>query len=60
MVSTKKQASDNKRFKRNNQFFVNYRWLGGITQIGIPYDSIKVKLDSQLSKENLGFTKRNS
>ena len=47
--------------KETNQFFVNYRWLGGmLTNWNTIQNSIKrlKKLDEQLSKENLGFTKK--
>ena len=63
VVSTKKQASEQIKdlAKETNQFFVNYRWLGGmLTNWNTIQNSIKrlKKLDSQLSKENLGFTKK--
>merc|ERR1712178_637996 len=43
------------------QYFVNYRWLGGmLTNWNTIQNSIKrlKKLNDQLSKENLGFTKK--
>ena len=63
IVSTKKQASEqvSDLAKETNQFFVNYRWLGGmLTNWNTIQNSIKrlKKLDDQLSKENLGFTKK--
>ena len=63
IVSTKKQASEQVSIlaKETNQFFVNYRWLGGmLTNWNTIQNSIKrlKKLDDQLSKENLGFTKK--
>ena len=63
IVSTKKQASEQVRDLANetNQYFVNYRWLGGmLTNWNTIQNSIKrlKKLDDQLSKENLGFTKK--
>ena len=63
IVSTKKQASEQVKdlAKETNQFFVNYRWLGGmLTNWNTIQNSIKrlKKLDEQLSKENLGFTKK--
>ena len=63
IVSTKKQASEQVRdlAKETNQYFVNYRWLGGmLTNWNTIQNSIKrlKKLESQLSKENLGFTKK--
>ena len=63
VVSTKKQASEQVRdlAKETNQYFVNYRWLGGmLTNWNTIQNSIKrlKKLDNQLSKENLGFTKK--
>ena len=64
IVSTKKQASEqvSELAKETGQFFVNYRWLGGmLTNWNTIQNSIKrlKKLETQLSKENLGFTKRN-
>ncbi len=63
IVSTKKQASEQvKELASNtNQFFVNYRWLGGmLTNWNTIQNSIKrlKKLNEQLSKENIGFTKK--
>ncbi len=63
IVSTKKQASEqvSDLAKETNQFFVNYRWLGGmLTNWNTIQNSIKrlKKLDEQLSKENVGFTKK--
>ena len=63
IVSTKKQASEqvSELAKDTNQFFVNYRWLGGmLTNWNTIQNSIKrlKKLNEQLSKENIGFTKK--
>ncbi len=63
IVSTKKQASEqiSNLAKETNQFYVNYRWLGGmLTNWNTIQNSIKrlKQLDKQLSKENLGFTKK--
>jgi small subunit ribosomal protein S2 len=63
VVSTKKQASEqvSELAKETGQFFVNYRWLGGmLTNWNTIQNSIKrlKKLNEQLSKENLGFTKK--
>ena len=63
IVSTKKQASEqiSNLAKETNQFYVNYRWLGGmLTNWNTIQNSIKrlKQLDNQLSKENLGFTKK--
>ena len=63
IVSTKKQASEqvSQLAEETNQFFVNYRWLGGmLTNWNTIQNSIKrlKKLNEQLSKENLGFTKK--
>jgi len=63
VVSTKKQASEqiSDLAKETNQYYVNYRWLGGmLTNWNTIQNSIKrlKKLDEQLSKENLGFTKK--
>ena len=65
VVSTKKQASEqvSELAKETGQYYVNYRWLGGmLTNWNTIQNSIKrlKKLEDQLSKENLGFTKRNS
>ncbi len=63
VVSTKKQASEQVKELANEtgQYYVNYRWLGGmLTNWNTIQNSIKrlKKLDDQLSKENLGFTKK--
>jgi small subunit ribosomal protein S2 len=63
VVSTKKQASEqvSELAKETGQYFVNYRWLGGmLTNWNTIQNSIKrlKKLNEQLSKENLGFTKK--
>jgi small subunit ribosomal protein S2 len=63
IVSTKKQASEqvSELAKETSQYFVNYRWLGGmLTNWNTIQNSIKrlKKLNEQLSKENLGFTKK--
>ena len=63
VVSTKKQASEqvSDLAKETGQYYVNYRWLGGmLTNWNTIQNSIKrlKKLDDQLSKENLGFTKK--
>ena len=63
VVSTKKQASEQVKdlAKDTGQYYVNYRWLGGmLTNWNTIQNSIKrlKKLDDQLSKENLGFTKK--
>ena len=63
VVSTKKQASEqvSQLAKETGQFFVNYRWLGGmLTNWNTIQNSIKrlKKLNDQLSKENIGFTKK--
>jgi len=63
IVSTKKQASEqvSNLAKETGQFFVNYRWLGGmLTNWNTIQNSIKrlKKLNEQLSKENIGFTKK--
>ena len=63
IVSTKKQASEqvSDLAKETDQFFVNYRWLGGmLTNWNTIQNSIKrlKKLEDQLSKENIGFTKK--
>ena len=63
VVSTKKQASEqvSELAKETNQFYVNYRWLGGmLTNWNTIQNSIKrlKNLDDQLSKENIGFTKK--
>tara|TARA_Y100000816_G_C26098946_1_gene582064 strand:- start:1542 stop:2393 length:852 start_codon:yes stop_codon:yes gene_type:complete len=63
IVSTKKQASEqvSELAKETKQFYVNYRWLGGmLTNWNTIQNSIKrlKKLEDQLSKENVGFTKK--
>ncbi len=63
IVSTKKQASEqvSELAQETGQYFVNYRWLGGmLTNWNTIQNSIKrlKKLNDQLSKENLGFTKK--
>ena len=63
IVSTKKQASEqvSNLAKETDQFFVNYRWLGGmLTNWNTIQNSIKrlKTLNDQLSKENTGFTKK--
>ena len=63
IVSTKKQASEqvSELAKETGQYYVNYRWLGGmLTNWNTIQNSIKrlKKLDEQLSKENIGFTKK--
>ena len=62
-VSTKKQASEAiaEVAKDTNQYFVNYRWLGGmLTNWGTISNSIKKlkKLETDLVAENRGFTKK--
>ena len=62
-VSTKKQASESiaETAKGTDQYFVNYRWLGGmLTNWGTISNSIKKlkKLESDLTSENRGFTKK--
>ena len=62
-VSTKKQASEaiSEVAKETNQYFVNYRWLGGmLTNWGTISNSIKKlkKLEADLAAENRGFTKK--
>ena len=64
VVSTKKQASEqvSELAKETGQYYVNYRWLGGmLTNWNTIQNSIKrlKKLEDQLSKENLGLQKRN-
>ena len=63
IVSTKKQASEqvSDLAKETGQYSVNYRWLGGmLTNWNTIQNSIKrfKKLEDQLSKENVGFTKK--
>ena len=62
-VSTKKQASEAiaEVAKETDQYFVNYRWLGGmLTNWGTISNSIKKlkKLEADLVAENRGFTKK--
>ena len=62
-VSTKKQASEAiaEVAKDTNQYFVNYRWLGGmLTNWGTISGSIKKmkKFEADLVSENRGFTKK--
>jgi|TARA_B100000787_G_scaffold170174_1_gene164565 small subunit ribosomal protein S2 len=62
-VSTKKQASEAiaEVAKETDQFFVNYRWLGGmLTNWGTISGSIKKmkKYEIDLVSENRGFTKK--
>ena len=63
IVSTKKQASETvlKLATETDQFFVNYRWLGGmLTNWGTISNSIKKlkQLEQNLVAENRGFTKK--
>jgi len=62
-ISTKKQASEAIAELANDtdQYFVNYRWLGGmLTNWGTISNSIKKlnKINTDLSSENRGFTKK--
>ena len=62
-ISTKKQASESiaELARNTGQYFVNYRWLGGmLTNWGTISNSIKKlqKINSDLSSENRGFTKK--
>ena len=62
-ISTKKQASEAIAELANDtdQYFVNYRWLGGmLTNWGTISNSIKKldKINSDLKSENRGFTKK--
>ena len=62
-VSTKKQASEAIAdvAKETDQYFVNYRWLGGmLTNWGTISGSIKKmkKYEANLVAENRGFTKK--
>ena len=62
-VSTKKQASEAiaEVAKETDQYFVNYRWLGGmLTNWGTISKSIKKmkKYEMDLVAENRGFTKK--
>ena len=63
IVSTKKQASEQitNLAKETDQFYVNYRWLGGmLTNCNTIQNSIKrlKMLEDSLSKEDTGFTKK--
>ncbi len=62
-ISTKKQASEaiSELAKNTDQYYVNYRWLGGmLTNWGTISNSIKKlkKINTDLSSENRGFTKK--
>ena len=62
-VSTKKQASEAiaKLAKETSQYYVYYRWLGGmLTNFSTISNSIKKlkKIEENLSSENRGFTKK--
>ena len=62
-ISTKKQASEaiSETAKETGQYFVNYRWLGGmLTNWDTISNSIKKlkKIDIDLVSENRGFTKK--
>ena len=62
-ISTKKQASEAvaQLAKDTDQYYVNYRWLGGmLTNWGTISNSIKKlnKINLDLSSENRGFTKK--
>ncbi len=62
-ISTKKQASEAiaELAKETDQYFVNYRWLGGmLTNWGTISNSIKKldKINKDLVSENRGFTKK--
>ena len=62
-ISTKKQASEaiSDLAKDTNQYYVNYRWLGGMfTNWGTISNSIKKleKINLDLVSENRGFTKK--
>ena len=62
-IYTKKQASDAiaDLGKSTDQYYVNYRWLGGmLTNWGTISNSIKKlqKINKDLSSENRGFTKK--
>ncbi len=63
IVSTKKQAAEqvSELAKETGQYFVNFRWLGGmLTNWNTIQNSIKrlKKLDEQLAKDDTGFTKK--
>ena len=62
-ISTKKQASEAiaELANETDQYFVNYRWLGGmLTNWGTISNSIKKldKIEVDLKSENRGFTKK--
>ena len=62
-ISTKKQASEAiaELAKNTDQYYVNYRWLGGmLTNWGTISNSIKKlkKINIDLTSENRGFTKK--
>ncbi len=62
-ISTKKQASEAiaELARETDQYYVNYRWLGGmLTNWGTISNSIKKlnKINIDLSSENRGFTKK--
>ena len=62
-ISTKKQASEAiaELANETDQYFVNYRWLGGmLTNWGTISNSIKKleKIKIDLQSENRGFTKK--
>ena len=62
-ISTKKQASEAiaELAKDTDQYYVNYRWLGGmLTNWGTISNSIKKlkKINIDLTSENRGFTKK--
>ena len=62
-ISTKKQASEAiaELAKNTDQYYVNYRWLGGmLTNWGTISNSIKKlkKINTDLTSENRGFTKK--
>jgi len=62
-VSTKKQASEAiaNLAKETSQYYVNYRWLGGmLTNFSTISNSIKKlkQIDENLNSENKGFTKK--
>ena len=63
LISTKKQASESiaELAKSTGQYFVNYRWLGGmLTNWGTISNSIKKlnKIEIDLKSENRGITKK--
>ena len=62
-ISTKKQAAESiaELAKSTDQYYVNYRWLGGmLTNWGTISNSIKKlqKINIDLTSENRGFTKK--